>query len=50
MPTIAIFVLYFIKNTLARLGAILCFSSLFSLVLSVVAKARKIETFAATTA
>ena len=50
MPTIAIFVLYFVKSTLARLGVILCFSALFSLALSLVAKAKKIETFAATTA
>jgi hypothetical protein len=50
MPTIAILALYCVNNTLARLGLILAFSSLFSLALRVLARARKIETFAATTA
>jgi hypothetical protein len=50
LPTLSIFALYIIQSPLARMAAIVAFSFLFSVVLSVVAKARRVDTFAATTA
>ena len=47
LPTTAI---YFVKAPLARLAAVMAFTALFSLTLRVVAKARKVEVFVATTA
>ncbi|SLM38568.1 hypothetical protein LPUS_08827 [Lasallia pustulata] len=50
IPTAAIFVLYYVHDMVARLGAILAFSALFSLALAVFTKAKKVEIFAATAA
>lgn len=50
LPTMPIFVLYFIHNPLARMVAIVVFSLIFSVVLTTVTKARRIDCFAATTA
>lgn len=50
LPTTSILVLYFVKAPLARLAAVMAFTALFSLTLTVVAKARKVDVFAATTA
>jgi hypothetical protein len=50
LPTLSIFALYFIQHPLARMAAIIAFSLLFSVVLTVIAKARRIDCFAATTA
>ena len=49
-PTISIFVLYYIRSTTLRLGLILVFTSLFAVILSMFANARRVEIFAATTA
>jgi len=45
----SILALYFIHSPLARIGAIACFTFLFSAVLILIAKARRIDCFAATT-
>jgi len=50
LPTMSIFALYFIQSQLARMAAIVAFSLLFSIVLSIIAKAKRIDCFAATTA
>ena len=50
LPTMSIFALYFIQSQLARMAAIVAFSLLFSVILSVIATARRIDCFAATTA
>ena len=50
LPTMSIFALYFIHNPLWRLGAIVGFTFLFSAVLTLIAKVRRIDCFAATTA
>jgi len=50
LPTVSIFVLYFVHSPLARLGSIVLFTILFSVVLAVIAKARRVDCFAATTA
>lgn len=50
LPTTSILVLYFVKAPLARLAAVMVFTALFSLTLAIVAKARKADVFAATTA
>lgn len=50
IPAAAIFVLYYVHDMVARLGAILAFSALFSLALALFTKAKKVEIFAATAA
>ncbi|KAH0563000.1 hypothetical protein GP486_002433 [Trichoglossum hirsutum] len=50
LPTSTIFVLYYLQNHLAKLGAIVAFTTLFSLALVIIAKARRIDAFAAATA
>ncbi|KAI9716455.1 MAG: hypothetical protein M1812_005350 [Candelaria pacifica] len=50
LPTVCIFVLYFVKSPLARLGAIMGFSAAFSSTLAIFTKARRVEVFAATAA
>ncbi|KAI9876633.1 MAG: hypothetical protein M1830_006055 [Pleopsidium flavum] len=50
LPSVSIFVLYFVTNVLARLGIITAFSGAFSITLAVFTKARKVEIFAATAA
>jgi hypothetical protein len=50
LPTLPIFALYFIQSPLARMTAIAAFSLLFSLVISLIANARRVDCFAATTA
>jgi hypothetical protein len=46
----SIFVLYFVRTPLARLGSIVAFTVLFSAILAIIARARRIDCFAATTA
>ena len=50
LPTTSILILYFVKKPLARLAVTMLFTALFSLTLATVAKARRIDVFAATTA
>ncbi len=50
LSTMTIFILYFIRSPLARLGSIVAFTLLFSAVLSLVARARRVDCFAASTA
>ena len=50
LPTISILALYFVKALEARLAIIMVFTANFSLTLAVVAKARRVDNFAATTA
>ena len=50
LPTMSIFALYFIQRPLARMGTIVAFCLLFSVVLTVIAKAKRFDCFAATTA
>ncbi|KAH0539050.1 hypothetical protein FGG08_004396 [Glutinoglossum americanum] len=50
LPTVSIFVLYFLNSLLARLGAIMVFSFLFSSSLALFTAARRVEVFAATAA
>ncbi len=50
LPTTSILALYFVRAPLARLAAVMVFTALFSLTLAIVAKARKADVFAATTA
>lgn len=50
LPTTSILVLYFVRRPLVRLAVTMLFTSLFSLTLATVAKARRIDVFAATTA
>jgi hypothetical protein len=46
----SIFVLYFVRSPLARLGGIVAFTGLFSAVLGVIGRASRVESFAVTTA
>jgi len=48
LPIASIFALYFIHNPLARMGAIVLFCSLFSIVLKVIAKAGSVDCFIGT--
>ena len=50
LPVLAIFALFFIDDLKKRLATILVFTMLFSLVLSRITRARRVEIFAATTA
>ncbi|KAL9024983.1 MAG: hypothetical protein Q9196_006110 [Gyalolechia fulgens] len=50
LPSTSIFVLYFLRNPIARLAAIMVFTTIFSSTLLLVTKARRIDIFAATTA
>ena len=50
LPTVSILVLYFVKKPLARLAVTMVFTAVFSVTLAMVAKARRIDVFAATTA
>lgn len=50
LPTMSAFILYFIRSPLARLGGVVAFTVLFSVVLAVIARAGRAECFAATTA
>ncbi|KAB8754758.1 hypothetical protein FH972_026549 [Carpinus fangiana] len=50
LPAACIFALYFIDHVLARLGAIMGFSALFSFTLAIFTRARPVEIFAATAA
>lgn len=49
-PVVSIFVLYYVKAMVARLGLILAFTSLFSLALLIVSRVRRVEIFMATSA
>jgi hypothetical protein len=48
LPVFAIVVLYYIQSTGRRLGAIAAFTFIFSAILGVFSKGRRIEIFAAT--
>lgn len=50
LPSTSIFLLYFLSSPVARLAAIMLFTTVFSSVLSTVTKARRADVFAATTA
>ncbi|KAL8782254.1 MAG: hypothetical protein Q9213_005557 [Squamulea squamosa] len=50
LPSTSIFVLFFLANPVARLAAIIVFTTIFSSALFLTTKARRIEVFAATTA
>ncbi len=50
VPAASIFALYYIRDMVARLGAILAFSTLFSICLAIFTTARRVEIFAATAA
>ncbi|KAL8696341.1 MAG: hypothetical protein Q9224_002847 [Gallowayella concinna] len=50
LPSTSIFVLYFLQSPVARLAAIMAFTTVFSSTLILVTKARRIDVFAATTA
>ena len=50
LPTMSAFVLYFVRSPIARLGGVVAFTILFSVVFAVIARARRAECFAATTA
>jgi len=50
LPIAGVIVLYFVENTLARIGIIAGMTALFSLCLAVLTSAKKSEIFAATAA
>ena len=50
VPTLSIFVLYFLESVVARLIAIIIFSLLFSLLMTFVVEGRRSDVWAATTA
>lgn len=50
LPTLSIFVLYYVRNVPARLGLILAFTTIFAVALQLVSRARPAEVFAATAA
>lgn len=50
LPTTSILVLYVVHKPGARLAIIMAFTALFSLILTTVAKSRRIDIFATTTA
>jgi hypothetical protein len=49
-PIVGVIILFFMTDTLARLGVIAALTGVFSFILAVVTKARKVEIFAATAA
>lgn len=50
LPILSIIVLYFVKNTLTRLGIVVIFTTLFSATLTIFTSARRVEVFASTAA
>jgi len=50
LPAVSIVALYFIPHQLARIASIVAFSLLFSVVLTLITNARRIDCFAATAA
>jgi len=50
LPILSVVVLYCVKNMWVRLALVAVFTVLFSLVLSLIAPAKRIEVFAATAA
>lgn len=50
LPSTSIFILYFLKDPVARLIAIMVFTTAFSSTLVLFTKARRVDVFAATTA
>jgi hypothetical protein len=50
LPTLAILVLYFVKPFLIKIVLVVVFTGLFSCLLSIFTKARRIEVFSATAA
>ena len=50
LPTASIFVLYFVRSVLWRLGAIMLISAVFTTILAVFTSARRVEIFAAAVA
>lgn len=50
LPTSSILMLYFVTKPLAKVAAIMVFTTFFSLTLAFITRAKRIEVFAATTA
>ena len=50
LPTTAILVLYFVRNTVYRIGLVIVFTVVFSAALTVLTGAKRIEIFSATAA
>ncbi|OCL00017.1 uncharacterized protein K441DRAFT_627195 [Cenococcum geophilum 1.58] len=50
LPTLVILVLFFVKRMLVRIGLVIVFTAVFSLTLSLLTEARKVEIFSATAA
>lgn len=48
LPILSILALYFLKNPVAKIGAIISFNALFTVSLMTTAKCRRVEVFAAT--
>lgn len=50
LPTLAILVLYFVKNMIKRIGLVILFTAIFAIAMAVLTGAKKIEIFSATAA
>jgi len=50
LPISSIVVLYFVSSIVARLGILVAFTAIFSLCLTLVTQAKRVEIFAATSA
>lgn len=50
LPTVMILALYFIQSMLWRIGAVIIFTAIFAVALTVFTNARKIEVYSATAA
>lgn len=50
LPVVSIVVLYFVTSMAVRLGIVAAFTAIFSLVLALITKGRRVEVFAATAA
>lgn len=50
LPTLAILVLYFVKDMVTRLGLVILFTTIFAFALAVLTDAKKVEIFSATAA
>jgi hypothetical protein len=50
VPSISIFVLYFLKSMVVRLGVIMAMSFIFSVIMTFIVQGRRVDVFAATTA
>lgn len=50
LPTLAILVLYFVKDMIQRIGLVILFTAVFAIAMAVFTGAKKIEIFSATAA